>query len=252
MSVPRRLTRVTRGIIARLALRLPPFVRFLPVHQPLPAERHVAPVVAGERDLLVLMPGIADSPEDYRRWGFVELLHAGERPCDAIAVDSHYGYYARGTVLERLHEDVIRPARAVYRRVWLAGISMGGFGALLYASRYEGEVSGVIALAPYLGGPPLVDEIAGAGGLPRWIPAPAGRDHVRWVWTWLKQYEQAPERVPSLYLAYGERDKFAPAHRLLAAVLPKERVFVERGAHDWPTWRRLWGRLLAAGALPPP
>ena len=35
-------------------------------------------------------------------------------------------------------------------------------------------------------------------------------------------------------------------HRLLAAILPGERVFVDAGKHDWPTWRRLWGQFLSA------
>ena len=39
---------------------------------------------------------------------------------------------------------------------------------------------------------------------------------------------------------YGENDQFASANRLLAPVLPRERVFTTGGGHDWRTWRRLW------------
>jgi pimeloyl-ACP methyl ester carboxylesterase len=39
-----------------------------------------------------------------------------------------------------------------YGHVRAAGISLGGFGALLYASRYPEEVTGILAVAPFLGG----------------------------------------------------------------------------------------------------
>jgi pimeloyl-ACP methyl ester carboxylesterase len=88
-----------------------------------------------------------------------------EWPVDMVMVDAHYGYYADRTILEELHEGVFRPARTCgYRRIWIGGISLGGFGALLYASRYPEDVT----MAPFVGHPHLIDEIASAGGLSRW------------------------------------------------------------------------------------
>jgi hypothetical protein len=50
---------------------------------------------------------------------------------------------------------------------------------------------------------------------------------------------------PALYLGYAGQDRFAPAHRLLAAALPPARVASVPGEHDWPSWIALWQALLA-------
>ncbi len=52
--------------------------------------------------------------------------------------------------------------------------------------------------------------------------------------------------LPVLYLAYGERDTFVQAHRLLNAILPAGQVFVDSGQHDWMTWKKLWRRILVS------
>ena len=50
--------------------------------------------------------------------------------------------------------------------------------------------------------------------------------------------------------ASAESDRYAYGHRLLAAALPKERVLVTAGGHDWKAWDRLWSEFLARGAFP--
>jgi pimeloyl-ACP methyl ester carboxylesterase len=199
-----------------------------------------------KRHLMVLLPGIGDTMDDYEFHGFVEPVRRRAPAMDLVAVDAHYGYYAKRTVLERLRHDVIEPARARgYQAVWLVGISMGGFGALLYAANYPGEIAGVVALAPFLGEPWIIREIAAAGGLRQWTPGHiTASDYPRQLWGWLKRYEHPSSDLPALYLAYGDRDAFAMGHRLLEAILPQERVLTTPGSHDWPTWKRLWDLFL--------
>jgi hypothetical protein len=111
----------------------------------------------------------------------------------------------------------------------------------LYAREYPGDVSNVVALAPFLGERSVIQEIAHAGGVRHWsatdIP---DHDYQRRLWRWLKRYESQGTDLPTLYLGYGDRDKFASGHRLLAEILPPERVFMIRGAHNWQTWKQLW------------
>jgi len=208
------------------------------------------------RELFVLLPGITDVMQDYEVHGFVEAAQGSHPALDLVAVDAHYGYYADCSILERLHQDIIAPARARgYEHIWLGGISMGGIGALLYAREFPADVSGVVALAPFLGEPKLVAEITAAGGFRRWRSDPGTSDYPRQLWHWLKRYEESTAALPALYLGYGDRDKFAPAHRLLAAILPSERVLMVEGGHDWKTWRKLWALFLArkiSSAGPPP
>jgi hypothetical protein len=53
-----------------------------------------------------------------------------------------------------------------------------------------------------------------------------------------------------LWLAYAESDRYAYGHRLLASALPKDRVLVAPGGHDWKAWDGLWREFLARGAFP--
>src|SRR5205814_2454051 len=92
-----------------------------------------------------------------------------------------------------------------------------------------------------------------------WIPRPAvaplrtvslpgapGRDFEE-LWTWLRGYATGESARPPLWLGYGESDRYAYGHRLLAAALRRERALVGPGAHDWPTRQRQRADFLAPG-----
>lgn len=247
----RHLERFRRALVWRLALLHPRGVDLLPAAQA-PMPRHEYAGDGSGQDLIICLPGIGDVGLDFEAHGFVEAAKRGVPGSDLLAVDAHLGYYLRGEFHERLTQDVIEPGRRGYQRLWLAGISLGGFGALSYAERHLGQIDGLILFAPYLGEPTLVGEIARAGGLAHWEPGEvAPGDHGRRVWRWLKQERaSAPPRLP-IYLGYGARDKFAPAHRLLAKVLSPEQVFMMPGGHDWLTWKQLWLEMLRRGVVNP-
>jgi pimeloyl-ACP methyl ester carboxylesterase len=102
--------------------------------------------------LLVLLPGIHDPIDEFETHGFIDAVRQTEQPCDLVSVDAHYGYYDAGTIVERLHQDVIIPAQqAGHSDIKLVGISLGGYGALLYANRHTSEVNTLVLVAPYLG-----------------------------------------------------------------------------------------------------
>lgn len=202
---------------------------------------------SGSPCLVVLLPGRRDSPEDFARHDFSGIAARAGIRADLVAVDAHLGYYYRQTILERLREDVIAPARKRYDRIWLTGISLGGTGSILYANEHPGEVDGIVLLAPFLGEEPVIDEVAAAGGLRGW-KAPASLepdDFQRRMWSWLARYEGQPP----LYLGYGTRDDFARANGLLADALPSGRVFTVDGGHDWKAWRVLWEKAVASGGI---
>jgi pimeloyl-ACP methyl ester carboxylesterase len=194
--------------------------------------------------------------EDYELNGFLIAARERRTAVDLVLVDAHYGYYANRTILDRLREDVIDPAtRRGYDEIWLVGISLGGLGALLYASRNPGHITGLVLLAPFLGPPDVIGEIARAGGLKAWNPEGGAelvgnQDYQRPLWRWLKEQAVSQSGMaaspPVIHLAYGEQDRFAPGHQLLAEVLPAGRVLSVSGGHDWTTWTRLWQALLTS------
>ncbi len=139
--------------------------------------------------LLVLLPGSQDDPHDLVREGFVQSVRDRRLGVDVRLVDAYPAYYLRDlAIVDRLHRDVLMPARAAgYREIWIAGISIGGFGALLaaqhpiapgHAETSPVPLAGLILLAPYLGPPSLFDEVDAAGGLRAWA-ARAARDEDR-------------------------------------------------------------------------
>ena len=54
------------------------------------------------------------------------------------------------------------------------------------------------------------------------------------------------ERRPT---AYGIDDRLARADALVAAVLPKPRVYIGPGEHKWVTWKQLFIRFLDESEL---
>lgn len=243
------LLRGAPPLLLSVSLALSGCIRYRPTPAPL---RQVSFAGTGQpQTLVVLLPGRHDSPRDFQRAGVPELAARAGASVDMVAVDAHLGYYLKGMILDRLHEDVIAPARQRYRRIWLVGVSIGGAGALLYAERHPGNVNGIVLLAPFLGQEERIAEIAAAGGLRAWKPPEtlAPDDHERRIWSWLARYANgAGERIP-LYLGFGTGDSFARANGLLAEVLPPDRVFTVAGGHDWKAWRALWERFVRTGAL---
>ncbi|MEN8204481.1 MAG: alpha/beta hydrolase [Pseudomonadota bacterium] len=202
--------------------------------------------------LLVLLPGIHDPIDKFETHGFIDAMRQAEQPCDLISVDAHYGYYDTGTIVERLHNDVIIPAQqAGYSDIRFVGISLGGYGALLYASQYTSEVSTLVLLAPFLGHDGLIDSITAANGLEHWLPddGPADETSSQRFWLQLKENSSSSTSFPELYLGYGSADKFRQAHALLAETLPEDHVFMVTGGHGWTSWKQLWEHMLEENIL---
>lgn len=200
--------------------------------------------------LVVMLPGAYSTPDEFVQEGFVAALRQRGLAADVAMVDAHLGYFTDRTVLQRLRDDVVRPARAAgYRSVWLVGISLGGFAALGYAARYGGEVDGVLAIAPYPGTTALRREIVEAGGPRAWRQAASrlDADLEREVWAWLAA--GAATRAPPVYLGYGSEDRFTAGLALMATTVPQGHASTVPGGHDWAPWRAVWNGWLERGLL---
>lgn len=218
-----------------------------------------APRSSAARPLVLLLPGRGMAVSELQAQGFVAAIRRRGFDVDVHLVDAHLGYWRERVVFEALREDVLAPARARgVQEIWLAGISLGGYGALLYDARHPQEIAGVVALAPYLGADDIVDEIARASGLRDWPPpvlppfqgAPPAEEADRHLWRWLKAQAfpgtagAPPARTLPVFLSFGRDDRFAKAHQLMAAALPADRTVVAAGGHDWPAWQAGWEGLL--------
>jgi alpha-beta hydrolase superfamily lysophospholipase len=189
---------------------------------------------------MIWLPGAYHRAQDFEQQGFARAVERRHRPIDLRFVDLEMQHLNDRGALQRLHSEIILPARASGASVWLAGISLGGLVALDYASSHLDEIDGLCLLAPYLGNRMLINEIA-AAGLAAWEPGElAESDPERRIWRYFKT------RIDSrpLLLGYGRDDRFSRAHDLLAASLPAAAVNVVAGGHEWRTWTRLWENFL--------
>jgi pimeloyl-ACP methyl ester carboxylesterase len=192
-------------------------------------------------DLFVLLPGLGDYADTFERHGVVDLLRgedfADVLPADVLAVNAHLGYYSNRSVLVRLREDIIEPARERgYRRIHLFGVSLGAFGSLLYLREHPDDVATVTLLAPYLGEEEfflhLIDEDA----------EPPEEIVEENLWPWL--VELPDDLRDRIWLGYAEGDKFARGQAALAARLAPSHVVTGPGEHLWTAWRGIWPELL--------
>ena len=214
---------------------------------PLRTERYPA-APARASTLLVLMPGRGDSAGDWAAHGFVSDLRAAGLTFDVVATDATIGYYMKETIVDRMRDDVLAPARAQgYKQIWIVGASMGGLGSLIIASRLPGAVDRVVLLSPYLGPNSLISDIAAAGGPARWKPTYLSDPYQR-IWQWLRKYTEPGAPMPQMWLGFARQEGMASNHRLLAQILPADRVFEVDGKHGWVAWRQLWQQEFAGFA----
>ncbi|MDP3153332.1 MAG: alpha/beta hydrolase-fold protein [Archangium sp.] len=222
---------------------------FMPAPTPMTSLRDELP--GGDaKCLVVFLPGAGDKASDFVKYGFIEALRQKSLSVDVVAADATLGYYMRGLFPERVHADVVAPARAKgYQQTWVMGMSMGGMGTLLYSREHAADVNGVLLLAPFLGDRSLSEEIRAAGGLAAWqAPAkgPITSDtYQREVWRWLQGVTANKEPGPNLYLGWGTEDRLGESASLLAAALPEGHVFKVPGGHKWTSWKAVLDQFLA-------
>ena len=194
--------------------------------------------------LIVLLPGIHDAPGKFQENNFISEAYSKGLATDFVAVDSHIGYFETHTIVERLRTDIILPARkAGYQKIWLVGISLGGFAALLYTTRHADEIDGIVLLSPYLGSDQLINEVKQPGSLG--VEGKTSKQlYEQRVWKWVEENSSKYSEKPVIYLGYGKQDKFKDAHLLFAEALAPEYVFSISGKHNWKTWRALWQLVL--------
>lgn len=189
-------------------------------------------------------------------------------PLIVVLPDADNSWYVRSAVdtgkdYERyLLDDVRRKVESTYRvdstRRGIAGLSMGGYGALLFALkrpdlfRFAGSLSGAFPLVSF-----IEDTVAQArsASLARTLrrafgPEPSEHRRRNDVYTLVSGADTT--RAPYVYLVTGIHDGFRgflSGHRLLADTLRARGLMYEyhetRGGHSWTYWGREIGPLIA-------
>lgn len=194
---------------------------------------------------LVWLPGAMMTAADVAAQGWSVEAAATGWTVDMVAIDLQAQRHDGADAIDALAAQCLRPAREAGRRVWLGGLSAGGWQAVLCACRHPELVDGLCLLAPYPGDRLAWNTIERAGGLDAWTgPAPDEADPAFEVWAW---WRRVPPR-PVVWMGYGRQDRFADGMDRMAARLPPGRVLRIDGGHDWACWRTLWSAFLAQRA----
>lgn len=218
-----------------------------PIKIPMDQIEYLAEPGKRSNALMILMAGAGDRYDAFQKYGYIDAARKAGFDADILAVDAHYGYFTELTVRERLHQDVVLPAKARgYQCIWMGGISLGGFGSLIYAQKYANQLSGLLLIAPYIGNRGTLAEIESAGGLETWNPENVPDHDERQLWLMLKKYQPHVKPALPIHLLYGEDDRFNSFHRMLAVRLDNKFVRTVEGGHDWPPWQALWAEFVAS------
>jgi pimeloyl-ACP methyl ester carboxylesterase len=202
------------------------------------------------KNLLILMPGAGNRHTSFEEHAFIRDAIDASFTADILTVDTSYEQFSDLSIETRLHAEVVLPAReAGYERIWMGGISLGGFGTMVYARKNAYMLAGLVLIAPYLGNKGTLAEVRAAGGLDAWNPDVTDEYDERHVWKLIKNYPT--QFVPELpiFLLYGIDDRFVEFHQLLATRLKPEAITTMSGGHDWPVWHSLWQDFINNGPL---
>ena len=209
------------------------------------------PLQAGSQAerLLVLLPGAEVTLEDFTHYGFIDAVRQRGFAVDIQCAGISYEHVMARTVVDTLHAEVILPARAAgYREIWLAGISLGAFNSLLYASAHADQLAGLCLLAPYPGTGDILAEVRTAGGPQAWLDSPESlQGDERVFWRWLAACQRDGHWPCSIHALTGTEDRFLRGQRMLMELLPATCRTELPGAHDWPAWQSQWTHWLDHG-----
>lgn len=198
--------------------------------------------MTGKRSLVVLFPTIGGKGSHYATQGFLDEVWERGFEASMEVLDVKPSLYLGSRIVEFVKTEVIEPAKAEgFREIYLVGISLGGHGALLYATTYPEDVDGIVVLAPFISGDLVSEAIDEAGGLDTWEDCP----FLAWtygcnLWKSLQVYVSDSENQKKVVLGFGTEDRFFEQCQVLAGALLPEQVFTLPGGHDWVTWKKLF------------
>lgn len=234
----------------------------LPLYVLLPDPGRMGGVPLRQRKVLYLLHGLSDDASAWQRFTAIETL-ANQYGLVVVMpsvgrsfyIDQpngqHYFSYLTQE-LPRYQEEVfgLRPDRA---DSLIAGVSMGGYGAIKAALAYPerfcaaASFSGFLSLE-FLNAHPNDPRRAEFGCLLGDLQQLAGSPHD--PAEWLRQAAQHPALLPRLFLACGRQDDLYPLNRLFQAQCQVHGVGLEYheedAGHTWAFWDAQIRRFLAA------
>jgi putative tributyrin esterase len=247
----------------------------LPYNVVLPADYNRAASKNKRYPVVYLLHGLGGSAADWVSSRAHLADYAAQYPFIIVVPEGKDGWYTDGLApdakfesyfVEELIPDVDRRFRTVAAREGraVAGLSMGGYGALKFGLKHPEAFAFAASMSGALGAPSWTPDMP----LPEFVKpsvarvyGPAGSDVRRANDIFRITRELAPEqiaRLPYLYLDCGTEDFLISNSRDFSALLIEKKIPHEfrelPGTHSWPYWDRQVQEILrlAAQKLAPP
>ncbi len=239
-----------------------------PLYLILPEPGKMGTVPLRERKLLYLLHGLSDDGSAWQRYSSIETV-ANEYGLVVVMPSVGRSFYTDQPngqlyftyLVEELPaylKDVFGLA-PVRENTFIAGLSMGGYGAFKAAFRYPerfaaaASFSGALSLAIISAMPddPRQAEFAHIFGD---LDKLQGSEHDSMVW--LQKAAQNPAALPRLFVACGRQDDLYPVNQMFNAACQQFGIPLdyceEDGKHDWHFWDRHIKRFLKIVLGEPP
>lgn len=222
-------------------------------------------VAAGMPEMVVVMPDGDDG--FYTTWNFLGDWPGcrRNRPPNAEPADSycvpwpHYDEYIARDLVAFI--DGHYRTRADRKHRGIAGLSMGGYGAMALALEYPDVFSAAAShsgvVSPSLGEGKRavlstrfdIDSLRASYSTSLWasMEAAFGKDSIGWASRdparlAARLHQRNPQTMPALYADCGTEDRFLPQNRAFSKALLSNSIsitYVEHaGSHSWDYWRR--------------
>ena len=240
----------------------------IPLNVIVPEPFEIQGVPVSERKVLYLLHGLSDDASAWQRYSMIEII---ARAYGLVVVmptvtrsfyidqpnGQQYFTYIVDELPRYLHEVFgILPKR---ENTLLAGLSMGGYGAIKAALLRPQQYSAVAAFSGVLSlnimqTHPDDQRQTEFGYLFGDLDKLGGSEHDPAVW--LARAAQNPAALPRLFIACGRQDDLYPLNVMFNAACQKLGVPLdyheEDGKHDWPFWNTQIQRFLALTLGPMP
>lgn len=212
----------------------------------------VPPGAGGPLPLLILMHGVCGSHWNWWALGNLpgiarEMLTSGETvpfviamPSDGLWSDgsgylAHKGFDAESWIIDDVPAGVREHFPEIQSdKVFLAGLSMGGYGALRIGAKYATRVAGISAHSPVTG----LAELRGFVQNSIAKDLAGERDDAR-ILPWMRRNRSS---LPPIRFDCGTEDALLASNRALHGAMLRARIAHEyeehSGGHDWVYWQQ--------------
>ena len=198
--------------------------------------------------LIIFFPGLYDTADKFKDEKFFLIARKAGIKADMVSANINVFHLVNNMMIKRIETDVLQHAKEVgYKNIWLVGVSLGGLNSLLFYTKHERNICGVVTLSPFVANTPLIDDLKNAKEIKYWQPGSVDNKltlekKLRFLWVWLKQ-QSLNNNLKQIYLGYGKQDRFAEAIKLFENILDKNNIVYVEGEHNWETGQKIWQKL---------